>query len=96
MAKSFAEALKDFEDVQSKYARFGAADTESRSELWTRIDEMYHNGRRVAAPSSVRGWQLFTDMKGVGKAAEELYSAAEKAITAAKRDPQGVNVYLGI
>ena len=93
MAKSFAEALKDFEDVQSKYARFGAADSEPRSELWTRIDEMYHNGRRVAAPSSVRGWQLFSGMKGAGKAAEELYSAAEKVLTAVKRDPEGVSQY---
>lgn len=87
---SVAEAIKAWHEVSEKYADFGAADTEPRVEfsiLMESVDDYLEGYGDIApVPTSARQWQLFSQMKGSGKAARELTKAARVAVAAAKRD----------
>lgn len=83
-----AEAYEAFREVQSKYASFGAYDTEPRSVFYRLIADI-HDGKEPEVPTTARGWQLYSDMPGVGVAARALAAAARKAVKAAKADAIG-------
>jgi hypothetical protein len=81
----FAEALAGFQAVQETYARYGAGDTEPRWVFESLIDDTY-SGAEVTVPTTVRGWQLYSGMRGNGLAAAALARAARRAIEAARHD----------
>jgi hypothetical protein len=92
-ALSFDEALKKFEQAQESYASWGAWDTEPRAVFRDLIEATYE-GREVEVPTTVSGWQLYSDMKGNGLAAAALTRAARRAIEAARHDTLGVARYV--
>lgn len=83
---TFHAARKQFQDAQREYMDFGAWDTEPTAEFSILIEKVL-TGEDYKVPTTIRGWQLYSTMKGSGKAAQALTSAARKAVTAAKRDP---------
>lgn len=90
---SFADAVKKFEQAQESYAHFGAWDTEPRGVFADLIEDTYQ-GKEVTVPTTVSGWQLYSEMKGNGLAAAALTRAARRAIEAAKRDTLGIARYV--
>lgn len=90
---SFADAVKKFEQAQESYAHFGAWDTEPRGVFADLIEDTYR-GKEVTVPTTVSGWQLYSEMKGSGLAAAALTRAARRAIEAAKRDTLGIARYV--
>lgn len=91
---TFRQALDAFERTQSKYSEFGAWDTEPSSifaELMEKkFDQMYNReSGDITVPSTADGWQLYSVMKGVGRAATSLSSAASRALAAADSDRTG-------
>ncbi len=90
---SFDEALKKFEQAQKAYMHFGAWDTEPRGVFADLIEDTYR-GKEVTVPTTVSGWQLYSEMKGNGLAAAALTRAARRAIEAAKHDTLGVARYV--
>lgn len=90
---SFAQARNTFENVQARYAKFGATDTEPRG-VFRELIEQVHGGEEPTVPHTVRGWQLFSDMEGNQAAAEALGDAATAAVEAAKTDAIGLGQYM--
>lgn len=90
---SFDEAVKKFEQAQQAYMHFGAWDTEPRGVFADLIEDTYR-GKEVTVPTTVEGWQLYSDMKGNGLAAAALTRAARRAVEAAQHDTLGVARYI--
>lgn len=72
-------AVKAFEAEQSKYAEFGASDTEPDWVFQNALARAI-NGEEATMPTSPRDWQLFADVKGCGRAARALTAACRKAV----------------
>lgn len=85
----FDEALLKFRATQESWARYGAWDTEPRWVFERLIDDLYA-GLDVTVPTTVRGWQLYSDMRGSGLAAAALTRAAKRAVEAARHDTVAV------
>lgn len=71
------EAIKEFEDLQNKYAKFGAYDTEPDGEFQFILTRTIKN-EKCEIPKTPREWQLFTDMPGVDIAANRLTKKVEE------------------
>lgn len=90
----FKAAVTAFEKVQSKFADFGAWDTEPDTEFQILIRRLYEgNDPTKDVPTTARGWQLYGDMDGSDVAAKALHAAAVKAIDAGKKDALGLAQY---
>lgn len=94
---TFKEAAEAWYAVADKYAEFGAYDTEPRAEFaQIVIDLVYdraHYGKAPEVPTTVRGWQLYSEMKGNGLAAIALTRAARKVVEVGLRDREGAIRY---
>jgi hypothetical protein len=72
------QAFKEFNEAQSNFSNFGAYDTEPDWQFQNIIRNAVTKGKGVL-PRSVRGWELYYDMEGAGKAVKGLNKAAKKA-----------------
>lgn len=88
----FYEEVKKFEKLQDRYAEFGAYDTEPSTEFQYMLRQLIR-GDEPVIPVGVRGWQLFSEMKGNGLAARALTRQAEKVVAAGKQDHMGLMKY---
>lgn len=87
----FREALDNFVAVQKEFREFGAYDTEPRCVFQDLIYTALSRGAAdIAIPDTVRGWQLYSTMRGSAKAARALGVAARIAVKAAPGDPDAV------
>lgn len=89
---TFKDAADGWYAVAEKYAAFGAYDTEPRAEFAQIVIDLAE-GRKPVIPTTVKGWQLFSEMKGNGFAAIALTRAAKKVVKAALADPDGAISY---
>lgn len=89
---SLEVALQNFADVQSRYADFGACDTEPRGVMADLLEQL-HAGVDPEIGTSAIWWQLFSDMPGVDQAASALTTAAIDVVAAAKTDALGLARY---
>ena len=86
---TFKEAADAWYALADKYSEFGASDTEPRGEFaQIVIDLAYDKGRygTIEVPTTVSGWQLFSEMKGNGFAAIALTRAARKVVKIGTED----------
>lgn len=87
---TFKEAADAWYALADKYSEFGASDTEPRAEFaQIVIDLAYDNaryGKPIEVPTTVSGWQLFSEMKGNGFAAIALTRAARKVVKIGTED----------
>ena len=94
---AFKEAAEAWYAVADKYSEFGAYDTEPRAEFaQIVIDLVYdraHYGQPPKVPTTVRGWQLYGEMKGNGLAAIALTRAARKVVEVGMADREGAIRY---
>lgn len=94
---TFKEAADAWYAVADKYSDFGAYDTEPRAEFaQIVIDLVYdraHYGKSPVVPTTVEGWQLFSEMKGNGLAAIALTRAARKVVEIGLADREGAIRY---
>lgn len=79
MTTTFREAADAWYAAADKYSEFGASDTEPRAEFAQIVIDLAHN-REPKVPTTVDGWQLFSEMKGNGFAAISLTRAAKKVV----------------
>ena len=100
---TFKETAKAFQEVQERYAEFGACDTEPWAVFALLIDSVVDaarwGGKVKPVPTTVDGWQIFDresmdGRTGSGKAAREMTAAARKAVTAARRHPDEAEAWL--
>ena len=90
---SLQHALDELRATQSRYARFGASDTEPRGVVAGFLDAL-HRGVEPEIPTTAEGWQLFSDMDGSAAVAARLHAAATAVVVAAKADALGLGRYL--
>lgn len=76
---TFKEAADAWYATADKYADLGAYDTEPRAEFAEIVIELAQD-RTPVVPTTVRGWQLFSEMKGNGFAAIALTRAARRVV----------------
>lgn len=97
MTMTFAQAADAWYATAERYADFGASDTEPRAEFaQIVIDLAYdraHYGKAPSVPTTVEGWQLFSEMKGNGLAAIALTRAAKKVVRIGQQDREGAIRY---
>jgi hypothetical protein len=89
---TFAEAAQSWYDTADRYAEFGASDTEPRAEFAEIVIALV-GGFEPVIPTTVHGWQLFSEMKGNGFAAAALTRAARKVVAASATDHFGLVRY---
>lgn len=82
------DAIKAFQEAQSKYSDYGAYDTEPRC-VFADLIERVLEGEEVQVPRSGDAWQLFTVSMKCGVAARGLFSAAKKVVDVIKNAPVG-------
>lgn len=82
---TFKDAADAWYATADKYASLGASDTEPRAEFAQIVIDLAH-GDVPAVPTTVRDWQLFSEMKGNGFAAIALTRAARKVVKAGLED----------
>lgn len=73
------EAVKNFEQTQSKFRSFGATDTEPDTIFQSLLRKAMSN-KEFEVPTTPNGWELYSDMPGVDEAAKELAEAAKKCV----------------
>lgn len=56
------------------------------TKMKTKMVTVPFTGATVTIPACARGWQLYSDMQGVGLAASRLTRAMEKALAAGSRE----------
>lgn len=76
---TFKEAADAWYAVADKYADTGASDTEPRCEFTVIVASLAH-GKEPVVPTTVRDWQLYSEVKGNGFAAIALTRAARKVV----------------
>lgn len=82
------QAFKEMYALMERYAEFGASDTEPRA-VFAEIMFAHRDGEAVEVPETARGWQLFTDMEGVGWVASMLHDKAIEVRERANEDHRG-------
>ena len=82
------EAVKTFSDVQRKYARYGARDTEPDA-VFQSLLVRAALGKPVETALDGKAWQLFTSSMNCNAAAKALSKAARKAVELIQRCPLG-------
>lgn len=94
---TFKEAADAWYAVANKYADFGASDTEPRGEFAQIVIDLVYDraryGQAPQVPTTVDGWQLFSEMKGNGLAAIALTRAARKVVEIGLIDREGAIRY---
>lgn len=94
---TFKEAADAWYATAEKFSRFGACDTEPRAEFAQIVlDLVYdraHYGQPPQVPTTVDGWQLYSEMKGNGLAAIALTRAARKVVKIGLADREGAIRY---
>ena len=87
---TFKEAADAWYALADKYAEFGASDTEPRAEFAQIVIDLAYDrpryGKPIVVPTTVDGWQLFSEMKGNGMAAIALTRAARKVVKIGTED----------
>lgn len=89
---TFKEAADAWYATADKYASLGASDTEPRAEFAQIVIDLAL-GKTPTVPTTVRGWQLYSEMKGNGFAAIALTRAARKVVKAVLTDRDEVIRY---
>lgn len=79
-------AIKQFEAAQTKYADYGARDTEPDG-VWQRLLLDAIAGKAPTPPRCGQGWDLFSSSMNCDKAANELFEKALDAIKAIESCP---------
>ena len=92
MTMTFAQAADAWYATAERYADFGASDTEPRAEFAQIVIDLAYD-RASSVPSTVREWQLFSEMKGNGLAAIALTRAAKKVVRIGQQDREGAIRY---
>lgn len=92
MTITFKEAAEAWYALADKYADLGASDTEPRAEFAQIVIDLA-NGETPTVPTTVDGWQLFSEMKGNGFAAIALTRAAKKVVKIGLEDRDGAIRY---
>ena len=94
---TFKEAADAWYALADKYSAFGASDTEPRAEFAQIVIDLANDnaryGQPVRVPTTVKGWQLFSEMKGNGFAAIALTRAARKVVEIGTEDRGGAIRY---
>ena len=84
MYTEFKEAADAWYATAEKYGELGASDTEPRAEFAQIVVDLANydgrHGEPPTVPTTVQGWQLFSEMKGNGFAAIALTRAAKKVV----------------
>lgn len=80
------QAISDFYAVASKYADYGASDSEP---FWTfcRVIRNTAKGEEFRFPTTAEDWQLYTSSMSCGTAARALTAAARKVHNIIKDAP---------
>tara|TARA_R100000781_G_scaffold111760_2_gene78452 strand:+ start:519 stop:893 length:375 start_codon:yes stop_codon:yes gene_type:complete len=73
------KAIRDFTEVQDKYARFGASDTEADLTFQVAIRDAWSNGKNTIE-SDPDFWELYTVGYDCTEAGNALAEAASKVI----------------
>lgn len=89
---TFKEAAEAWYATANKYASLGASDTEPRGEFAQIVIDLARD-RDPEVPTTVDGWQLYSEMKGNGFAAIALTRAARKVVRIGKADRLGAIRY---
>jgi hypothetical protein len=89
---TFKEAADAWYATADKYADLGASDTEPRGEFAQIVIDLAA-GNTPTVPTTVDGWQLFSEMKGNGFAAIALTRAARKVVEIGLADREGAIRY---
>lgn len=77
-AEKLKRMCRDFEMLQSKWAEFGAYDTEPDGEFQHALRKAQAGERYV--PQSAEQWQLYTTSMNCGKAGHELSEQCGKIV----------------
>ena len=89
---TFKEVADAWYATADKYADLGAYDTEPRAEFAQIVIDLAH-GEVPTVPTTVRDWQLYSEMKGNGFAAIALTRAARKVVKDGLADREGAIRY---
>jgi hypothetical protein len=81
-------AIKKMEDTMTKYARFGASDSEPDG-VWQGLLVRAMTGETVVPPKTGEGWDLFTHSMDCREAAKELYLKSSVAVVMISAMPIG-------
>jgi hypothetical protein len=81
-------AIKKMEDTMTKYAEFGASDSEPDG-IWQGLLVRAMTGETVVPPKSGEGWDLFTHSMDCREAAKELYLKSSVAVVMISAMPIG-------
>ena len=89
---TFRDAAEAWYATADKYASLGASDTEPRAEFAQIVTDLAE-GKTPTVPTTVRDWQLYSEMKGNGFAAIALTRAARKVVKDGLKDRDGAIRY---
>ena len=89
---TFKDAADAWYALAEKHAALGASDTEPRAEFAQIVIYLAH-GQTPTVPTTVRDWQLFSEMKGNGFAAIALTRAARTVVKVGLADRGGAIRY---
>ena len=87
------DAVKAFSDVQHRYARYGARDTEPDA-VFQSLLVRAALGKPVETVLDGKAWQLFTSSMNCNTAAKALNKAARKAVDLVQACPLGESAEL--
>jgi hypothetical protein len=82
------DAVHAFEEVQKKWRKQGAYDTEPDG-IWQGLLRDAVLGRKPDLPGDAAGWELYSSDPKSEPAAQALNDAADAAITAIRKVPTG-------
>lgn len=82
------EAFKEMYALMDRYSEFGASDTEPRA-VFAGLMFAQLDGETPPVPDTAHGWDLFTDMEGVGWVASLLHDKAIEVRERANEDHRG-------
>lgn len=90
---TFKQAADAWYATANKWGKFGSSDTEPRAEFADIVIDLA-KGVEPTIPTTVGGWQLYSEMKGNGLAAAALTRAAKKVVAVGKTDHMGLMAYV--
>lgn len=82
---TFKEAADAWYDTALRYGHLGAYDTEPRAEFAQIVIDLAHD-EDPQVPTTVGGWQLYSEMKGNGLAAIALTRSARRVVRIGQAD----------
>ncbi|MGO9110430.1 MAG: hypothetical protein ACLP9L_14500 [Thermoguttaceae bacterium] len=80
--------IQEFEKLQDRYARFGAADTEP-SGVFQSLFVRAVRGERPVVPMTGEGWELYTLSMDCSEPAQALAAQAQKVVDLIESCPSG-------